>query len=516
VADPVVVAYDVGTSGVKAVVVDARGRVLASRVESYGLLTPRPTWVEQDVETMIAALGVASRGVIDELRLDVATVAGVGVTAQMFSIVPADRDGRPLRPMLSWLDQRTEEEAATLQARAGVDRGFGAFDAVLTAKDIVPKITWLRAHNDDPRTAWYLDCKEAVVASLTGEVVTDPCGASAYRLIDPASGAWDEAACDLAEIPSAMLPPIGDATGTAGALSAAAASLTGLLAGTPVVVGAGDVPAGQVGAGASADGDAHLSLGTAAYFGITTARHRADPERRLGPLRHVLPGRWIVWLETATGGGALAWFGRQLAGFAIDGRPAFADHEAMDRAAGAVADAMDGLLFAPWLTGERVPLFDDSVRGAFVGLALHHGPAHLARAVMEGVALQIATAFEYGLAFGIAPGPIRAVGGGGIGTVWTSIIADTLGRPLEIVAEPQDAAARGAGACALVGTGLASHLEAAVPAVVDRIVEPDAGRAGEARARLERFRRLHPALSGIAQPSGSVGLDRADADAVPV
>ncbi len=511
---PVVVAYDVGTSGVKAVVVDARGRVLASRVESYGLVTPRPTWVEQDLETMMAALGVASRGVIEALGLDPATVAGVGITAQMFSIVPVDQDGRPLRRMLSWLDQRTEAEAAQLQERAGPDRGYQTFDAVLTAKDIVPKIGWLRANDDDPRTAWYLDCKEAVVASLTGAVVTDPCGASAYRLVDPATGEWDDAACDLAGIPPERLPPIQAATATAGRLTSAAATLTGLAAGTPVVVGAGDVPAGQIGAGAGGDGDTHLSLGTAAYFGITTKRHLPDPERQLGPLRHVLPGRWIVWLETATGGGALAWFSRQLSGFALDDRPAFADHDAMDRAAGRVGAEMDGLLFAPWLTGERVPLFDDAVRGAFIGLALHHGAAHLARAVMEGVAAQIATALEYGVAFGIEPGTIRAVGGGGIGAAWTGIIADTLGRPLEIVAEPQDAAARGAAACALAGTGLAADVESAVPAVVERRVEPDPDGAREARARLARFRRLHPVLGLIAQGTTPAPTGRGLADPV--
>jgi xylulokinase len=478
VARPVVVAYDVGTSGVKAVVVDGEGSVLASDVEPYGLLTPRPGWVEQDLEAMLAALGTASRAVVTGPGIEPADVVAVAVTGQMFSTVPVDRDGQALRPMLSWLDQRSEADADELSRRAGSDRGYGLFDAVPTGKDIIPKIAWLRRHDDHPRTAWYLDCKEAIVARLTGNVAIDPCGASAYRLVNPTTGQWDAEACAVARIPLDRLPPIGDATAVA---------------------------AGQIGAGARQHGDAHLSLGTAAYFGITTDRHLADPEQRLGPLRHVVPGRWIVWLETATGGGALAWFRRQLAGFAPRGAPT-PDHAAIDRAVEAVADEMDGLLFAPWLTGERVPLFDDAVRGGFLGLALHHGAPHLARAVMEGVACQIATAFDYGLAY-------RVVGGGGIGAVWTGIIADTLGRPLDIVSEPQDAAARGVAACALVAAGIATELETAVPAIIERTVQPDPARIDDARERLARFRGLHAVLRTIAEPRPS--SDRARDAAVP-
>ena len=510
---PVVVAYDVGTSGVKAVVVDAAGSVLASRVESYGLLTPAPGWVEQDLDEMLIALGRASRAVLASLDVPPADVAAVGVTAQMFSIVPVDRDGRALRPMLSWLDQRSEGDAADIVRRAGPDGGYRALDAVLTGKDIAPKIAWLGRH-DDPRTAWYLDCKEAVVARLTGAAAIDPCGASAYRLVDPETGAWSRESCDLTDVPIDRLPPIKPATAVAGGITAEAAALTGLAAGTPVVVGAGDVPAGQIGAGASGHGDSHLSLGTATYFGITSNRHLADPEGRLGPLRHVVPGRWIVWLETATGGGALAWFRRLMAGFAARG-DAVPDHAAIDRAVEDVAGEMDGLLFAPWLTGERVPLFDDTVRGAFLGVALHHGAAHLARAVMEGVACQVATTLEYGRRYGLEPASIRAVGGGGIGAVWTAIIADTLALPLEVVSEPQDAAARGAAACALVGAGIATDLDTAVPAEIERTVEPDPVRARAAGERLERFRRLYPALRTVAEPAAATATDAAEPARAP-
>ena len=490
---PVVVAYDVGTSGVKAVVVDARGHVLGSRLRSYGLSTPRPDHVEQDVETMVAELGAASREVIAAVGIDPADVAAVAVTAQMFSVVPVDGSGVPLRPMLSWLDQRSSAEAARIRRAAGPNDGYDWFDAVLTAKDIAPRIAWLETHEPDiaRRTAWYLDCKEAVVARLTRSAAIDPTGASAFRLVDPATGAWDADLCRIAETPLDRLPPIRGATEAVGALTREAADMTGLRPGTPVACGAGDVPASQIGAGAVASGDVHLSLGTAVYFGILSETRLSDPGRRLGPLRHIAPPGWLLWLEIATGGAALSWLDRQIAGL---GGPTERDHASIDASVEAVADEMEDLQFVPWLTGERVPLFDDAARAAFVGLALHHGRAHLIRAVMEGVASQIAWAYEYGLAYGIEPGTIRAVGGGSIGGVWTRLIADALDRPLEIVADPQDAAARGAAACALVAAGLAADVRAAVPPTIERSVVPDPDRAVQARARLATFRRLYPAL----------------------
>jgi xylulokinase len=395
--------------------------------------------------------------------------------------------------MLSWLDQRSAAEAARIRAASGPDEGYAMFDSVLTAKDVVPRIAWLEAHEPDTarRTMWYVDCKEALAARLTGVVATDPAGASAFRLLDPRTDEWDSDRCRLAGVPIDRLPPIVAATDVIGHLTPAAAELTGLRVGTPVACGTGDVAASQIGAGAVGPGDVHLSLGTAVYFGILSATQIADPGRRLGPLRHIAPPGWLLWLEIATGGAALSWLDRQIAGL---GGPVERDHAAVDLAVEAVAAEMEGLQFVPWLTGERVPLFDDAARAAFVGLALHHGQAHLIRAVMEGVASQIAWAYEYGLAYGITPGTIRAVGGGTIGGLWTRLIADALDRPLEIVAEPQDAGARGAAACALVAAGLANDVRSAVPPAIERVVVPDTAGTNSARARLATFRRLYPAL----------------------
>lgn len=516
-AATVVVAFDVGTSGVKAVVVDARGGVLGSSVRTYGLETPRPNWAEQRIDEILAALGEASREVLEAVGVAGRDVAGVAVTGQMFSVVPVDRAGRALRPMLSWLDQRATSLAAGLQERVPLDRQYATFGAVLTAKDIVPRIAWLMEEEPDivANTAWYLDCKEAVLAALTGSIAIDPAGASAFRLVDPATGGWDAERCRLAGVAAEHLPPIRPATAVAGWIDEAAARLTSLPTGTPVFTGAGDVPASQIGAGAFAIGGAHLSLGTAVYIGITAEPGLVDPSRQLGPLTHVVPGEEILWLEIATGGAALSWLTRQLS--ALGWSEGVTDHLAIDRLVDETTDGMDGLLFAPWLTGERVPLFDDGARAAFVGLSIHHGPGHLVRAVMEGVACQIALAFDYGTSYGITPRSVRAVGGGSIGSTWTRIIADHLGRDLDIVADPQDAAARGAAACVLVGLGLADDLATAVPVRIERTVRADRGAAAAAQDRIGRLVRLHEALrlSGAAAVGGWMGGGaRADSDGV--
>jgi len=238
-------------------------------------------------------------------------------------------------------------------------------------------------------------------------------------------------------------------------------------------------------------GDLHVSLGTAVYFGLTMSEPRLDPRQRLGVLAHADADLWILWLEIATGGAALAWAVRMLG---LD-HPGPVDYARIEQLVSDSSDDMDGLLFAPWLSGERVPVFDDSARASFVGLRLHHGPGHILRAVMEGVAFQMRWALEYGLDYGQAVKRIRAVGGGSMGTEWTQIIADVLERPLETIAQPQDAGAIGAASCAIVGSGAQPDYAFLTDrATVTRTFLPDAVRALDYADRYALYRRLYDAL----------------------
>jgi xylulokinase len=487
-----VLAFDVGTSGVKAALLEDR-RIVASAVRGYRLLTGNDGWVEQDLAEMRRAMARAARAVVKERGLERSGVDVIAITAQMFNLVAVDEDGEPVLPMLSWLDTRSSSRAAALAQELSPTDQFKLLGSVVTAKDVLPKILWLRDQRPElyGRTRWLLDCKEALVLQLTGRAVIDPAGSSAFRLVNAKSGEWSSAACQRLGIDASLLPKVQPAASIAGGLTPKAAREFGLAAGTPVIVGAGDVPASQLGAGAIGPGDVHLSLGTAVYLGITVPAPLRDPAGQLGVLGHAINDRWILWLEIATGGGALAWLLR-----ATDGRRrGGVDYAEIDRIVEACATELDGLLFAPWLSGERVPVFDDRLRGAFVGLGLHHGRPHLLRAVMEGVACQIRWARDYAEAYGQPVDQIRAVGGGAIGGVWLQIIADILGTDVHAVAEPQDAGARGVGALGLVAVGAepdVGFLRAEVG--IDRTFRPAADRRASADETYARYRALYQAL----------------------
>ncbi|RDH79755.1 hypothetical protein DVS77_06055 [Mycolicibacterium moriokaense] len=496
---PHFLAFDIGTSGVKAVVVDADGALLDSSYRAYGLQMVDGDGVEQDLDLIIAS----SLEAADELLNRVTGVGGtavfiegISVTAQMFNLVAVDESGKPLLPMISWLDQRAEGAARALAEIVPPSEQFKRFSSVVSAKDILPKILWLRGNHPDvyARTAKLLDCKEAVVLHLTGVAVTDHAGASAYRLFDHDTRGWDSDACDAAGVDPDKLPDVRAATDVAGALLPDIALRLGLPPDIPVYVGVGDVPASQLGAGAVDPGDLHVSLGTAVYFGLTMSERRVDPCQQLGALAHADADQWILWLEIATGGAALAWALRMLG----LGDPGPVDYPQVEQMVRDCAHDMDGLLFAPWLSGERVPVFDDAARASFVGLSLHHGPGHVLRAVMEGVAFQMRWALQYGLDYGEAVKRIRAVGGGSMGSVWTQIIADVLELPLETIAAPQDAGAIGAAACAIVGSGAQPDYSFLADRVlVTHTYLPDAGRSREYCVRYTHYQQLYDALYPI-------------------
>lgn len=487
-----ILAFDVGTSGVKAALLEDR-RIVASAVRSYGLQTGNDGWVEQDLGEIRRAMGKASKAVLRERGIERTGIDAIAITAQMFNLVAVDERGDPVLPMLSWLDSRASSRAAALAEEISPTDQFQLLGSVVTAKDVLPKILWLRDERPElyRRARWLLDCKEALVLQLTGRAVIDPAGSSAFRLVEEASGEWSLAACRRLGIDLALLPDVRPASSIAAGLTETAARELGIAAGTPVIVGAGDVPASQLGAGAIAPGDVHLSLGTAVYLGITVDAPLRDPAGQLGVIGHAIPGRWILWLEIATGGGALAWLLR-----ATDGqRRGGVDYAEIDRIVEACATEVDGLLFAPWLSGERVPVFDDQLRGAFVGLTLRHGRPHLLRAVMEGVACQIRWARDYALDYGQAVDQIRAVGGGAIGGVWVQIIADILGTDVLTVSEPQDAGARGVGALGLVAIGAEPDVGFLRDEVgIDRTFRPAPDRRAAADETYARYRALHEAL----------------------
>jgi xylulokinase len=458
-----ILAHDTGTGGDKAVITDLQGRVIHAAYRPYGLSYPRADWVEQDPDELWQAVAATTRLVLSESGVDAAEILGVGISAQMFNTLAVDEQIRPLHPMLSWLDVRAVRQADRLMQ--------GDMPAFLiqhtgnlpTAKDVPPKVLWLKEERPDlwARTAYLFDCKEYLLYQLTGRVCTDWVGASAYFLFDPYRRQWSEAVCGRLGIPLEKLPPALPCAQVIGEVTPAAARLTGLLPGTPVVNGAGDVSAAQTGAGANQDGKAHLCIGTATWLGITTSQFRNHPEKPFWGLSHIHPQKWVIAGEMETGGGALMWFRDTL----CQEEKRIAEEE--ERSAYALLSEMaqktppgaERLLFLPWLTGERAPVLDHYARGGFVGMSMGHSKAHMARAVMEGVAYHVRwiteSLHEVGFDFHV----VNAIGGGSQSPVWRQIIADVTGLELHVVEHPQEAGAMAIALTVAVGLGVYTSVD---------------------------------------------------------
>jgi xylulokinase len=495
-------AHDTGTGGDKAVLTDLQGQIIQSAYKPYPVLYPRPEWAEQEPQELWQAVADTTRQVIAQAGIDPRAIAGVGISAQMFNLLPVDERGEPVTPMLSWLDVRSVPQADRLLGGDMPAFLFSRTGNIPTAKDVIPKILWLQEERPDlwERTAWLLDCKEYILFRLTGKIAIDWHGASVFFLFDPHNKTWSQEVCKALGVPVEKLPPAYPCTQVIGEVTPEAAQATGLAAGTPVVICAGDVAVAQSGSGANAAGKAHLCVGTATWVGLSSRVFRNDSEKPFWALNHIDPDKWIIAGEMETGGGALMWF-----------RDAFCEEESRQaRAAGvstyellgqmaaSVEPGAERLLFLPWLSGERAPVLDHYARGGFVGLSMGHTKSHLARAVMEGVAFHIRWIIEALERLGFAIGTINAIGGGSASPVWTQIISDVTERPLSVVAHPLEAGAMGAALAVAVGLGIYPNMEAVDEIIrIQHTVEPRARHQPRYAALYQEYRALYAALAPI-------------------
>jgi xylulokinase len=501
-----ILAHDTGTGGDKAVLTDLEGRIVASAYKPYEVHYPQPGWAEQDPDELWQAVAATTREVLEQSGVDPSEVLGVGVSAQMFNLLPVDENCRPLAGMLSWLDTRSARQADPLLEPEMSRFLFEHTANVPTAKDVVPKILWLKEERPDlwERTRWLLDCKEYIVFQLTGQIAIDWHGASVFFLFDPHEKRWDAEVCERLGIPVEKLPPAYPCTEVVGEITPAAAELTGLLPGTPVVLCAGDVAVAQSGSGANRDGKAHLCVGTATWVGVSSSVLHNDPDRPFWALNHIEPAKWVIAGEMETGGGALQWYRNLFA----DAETRVAEargvstYKVLDELAAEVPAGSDGLVFTPWLSGERAPVLDHYARGGFVGLSLGHTRGHLARSVMEGVAYHVRWIIAAMEQAGLPIGDVQAIGGGSVGELWPQIFADVTGRRLNIVEHPLEAGAMGAALAVAVGLGVYPSMDAVDDLIkVKRIVEPREAVSAAYDRGYREFRDLYSALAPIYRES---------------
>jgi len=485
-----VLGIDVSTTATKAVLIDESGAVVGVGASAYGFSVPRPLWSEQDPRLWWDGAVDAIRSVLATAGVRGDDVVAIGLTGQMHGAVLLDAAGDVLRPAILWNDQRTALECDAIRDALGPERLIAITGNDALTGFTAPKLVWVRDHEPDVwrRIAHVLLPKDYLRLRLTGEYGLDKADGAGTLLFDLAARDWSTEVLDALQIEPAWMPRTWEGPEITGTVTAEAAAATGLRAGTPVVAGGGDQSANAVGVGAVTVGTMALSLGTSGVVFATTDRPLYEPHGRVHAFCHAVPGRWHLMSVMLSAAGSLRWFRDALA-------PGVEFGDLVDAAAEVPAGS-GGLLFLPYLSGERSPHPDPLARGAFVGLTLSHDRRHLTRAVLEGVAFGLRDGLDLMIEAGTpAPDQIRASGGGTASSLWRQILADVLGAEIATVST-SEGAAYGAGILAAVGAGWYPSVEAASGALVRAtpVASPGADAATYAQAHTI-YRALYPALA---------------------
>ncbi len=493
-----VIGVDSSTTATKAQLVDTDGNVVAVVSSEYDYETPHPLWSEQSPELWWKATREAISGVLSEAGVTGEQVAAVGLTGQMHGLVILDAAGNSLRPSILWNDQRTGAECDEIRDRVGTTRLIQVTGNDALPGFTAPKILWVR--NNEPavfaKARHVLLPKDYVRLQLTGEYATDRAGGAGTILFDLKTRTWSPEILDALDLDPSLFPPTYEGHEVTGTVTAEAADATGLSAGTPVVAGAGDQAANGVAVGAIDPGVVGLSLGTSGVVFTATDSPAVEPEGRLHAFCHGAAERWHFMGVMLSAAGSFRWFRDTVA--------PDADFGSLAAAAGAASPGSDGLLFLPYLTGERTPHPDPLARGAFVGLTVRHELHHLTRSVLEGVSFGLRDSFELIRAAGGADlTEVRASGGGTQSPVWRQILADVLNANLCTVSTAEGAA-QGAAMLAAVGAGWFDSAQD-VSAAWLRVDPPTSPGADVSvyDEMYESYRELYPALKATMHRLGS-------------
>ena len=489
---------DVGTGGTRAVLLEPSGRlVAASTAEHAPMNSPQIGWAEQSPEDWWRAACQAIRDCLAKGATGASEIGGIGLTGQMHGLVLLDQDSRVLRPALIWCDQRTEKECHEITERVGASRLIElAANPALTGFTL-PKIWWVRRHEPEvwARSRSFLLPKDYVRLRLTGAHATDVADASGTLLFDVIHRRWSEPLLEISELRESFLPKVFESQEITGHVTEDGARAAGLNAGIPVAAGAGDQAAGAVGMGIVRPGAVSATIGTSGVVFAATSAPTLEPKGRVHTFCHAIPERWHVMGVTQGAGLSLRWFRDQFGAGKHDGRDPY---ERLLEEASKVPPGADGLLWAPYLMGERTPHLDPDARGALVGITAQHTRAHVIRAILEGVAFSLRDSLTLFKDMGLPITSIRLGGGGARGRLWQQIQADIYGVPVELLEADEDAA-YGAALLAGVGTGVWPSVDAACEEKVHvaKTVEPDPSIAARMNTQYKEYRKLYPALRGV-------------------
>jgi xylulokinase len=442
-----ILACDVGTSSLKLAVFDRDGTIAGFAARPYATRAPAAGYSEQDPADWLSALA----GSVAELdgRGHLAGVAAVALTGQMSALVPVDGSGTPLRPAMIWSDVRASREAAEIAAAIGTDAYFDLSGNPPAATYPAAKARWLLRHEPEvlSKTAKILQPKDFIIARLTGAMAIDPSDASCTGFLDISGGHWAPALVESAGISPELLPELAPSTAIVGKVSAAGAAWSGLPEGLPVVLGGGDGPTTALGVGAAEEGRIYACLGTSAWMSRIATRPSADPARRLVTYRHVLPGLFAPTGSTQNCGNVLDWLVRTLGSAERAG-------EVITRVLEDVAAGADGLLFLPFLHGERTPFWDPELRGAILGLGYAHGRDHIVRAALEGIAFELRLILDVFREGADGFGEIAVVGGIAENAAVRRLLSEVLAIPVVPILQGAHTTVRGAAMLGALALGI--------------------------------------------------------------
>jgi xylulokinase len=484
---------DVGTGGTRALLIDRGGKVLASHAADHAPIhSEHIGWAEQDPEDWWRASQIAIAGALKAAAAAgyLTPIEAIGLTGQMHGCVMLDADGQVLRPALIWCDQRTQPQCDWLTQTIGYERLIELVANPALPNFTLTKLLWVREHQPEifARIAHVLCPKDFVRLRLTGTYAMDMQEASGTLLLDVVHRRWSAEVAAAAGIPMSWLPPLFEGPEICARISQEGAAATGLRPGTPVAAGAGDQGAGAVGMGILAPGSVSATIGTSGVVFAATAAPTLDPKGRLHTFCHAAPGVWHVM--GVTNGAGLSFR------YLKDTFFPTSTYDDLTTLAATAPAACDGLLWAPYLFGERTPHLDPNARAAFTGITASTSAAHFIRAVLEGVAFSLKDTFTLFAELGIPVEKIRLGGGGARGPLWRQIQADVYDHPVELL-EAEEGGAFGAALLAGTGVGAWPSVEAACEATIrpaQTIYPENAATMAEAYTH---FRRLYPALKQV-------------------
>ncbi|HEX7588626.1 MAG TPA: xylulokinase [Anaerolineae bacterium] len=453
-----ILAHDLGTTGNKASLFDDEGFLIASTFSGYETVHSQPTWAEQDPNDWWRAVTNATRELLSKSRLAPQDIAVIAFSGQMMGCLPVDVAGNPLRPCIIWADQRAVAQAAQLAEQIGEERVYRITGHRISPTYSASKIMWIRDNEPDlfERVHKFLHVKDFIAYRMTGAFATDRSDASGMNLYNLEGGAWSDEILNTIGLDPRQLPEIHNSTDIIGEITKEAAEQLGLAAGTPVVIGGGDGASAAVGAGAITEGPAYNYIGSSSWISFAATRPIYDPARRIFNWAHMVPNMFAPCGTMQAAGGSYQWLMRQVCW--SENREAGESsedvYEIMNRRAAESVPGAHGLLFLPYLQGERSPHWNPKARGGFVGLQVTHTRADLIRATLEGISMNLRTILQSFLDANARIDEVILIGGGAKGELWRQILADVFGRPTLRPRLLEEATSLGAAIAGGVGVGL--------------------------------------------------------------